>query len=261
MPAQPRECRAAEIKAPTGAETSAPTIGLLAHGGGRGMRRERVSRADRQTKRLAHPCRQRRSLTLSPDMPLPVVVWTVGHSNHEFDDFAQLVLGERIEFLVDVRSFPYSRYAPQFNREELRAAMTQRGVRYLFLGEELGGRPTRDEHYDDEGHALYGPMSEEQPFKAAVDRLLDGARRHRIALVCSEGDPHNCHRRLLVGKVLTHHGVELRHILPDGTVRPERSVALHEDDHQRSLFGDNEDAWRSTQSVSHRRRLSASSGG
>jgi uncharacterized protein (DUF488 family) len=189
--------------------------------------------------------------------PRPVV-WTVGHSNHGLDAFSHLVLGQRIEFLVDVRSFPYSRFAPHFNRDELQAAMTERGVRYLFLGEELGGRPAHEEHYDAEGHALYGRMSEEQPFKAAIERLIDGAHRHRIALVCSEGNPHDCHRRLLVGKVLSDRGVELRHILPDGTIRTELSVALSDDDEQCS-FLEGHTSWRSTQSVSHRRPLSISS--
>jgi uncharacterized protein (DUF488 family) len=156
-----------------------------------------------------------------------------------------------------VRSFPYSRFAPHFNRDELEAGMTELGVRYLFLGEELGGRPTREEHYDAEGHALYGPMSEEGSFQAAVERVVRGAHRHRIALVCSEGDPQHCHRRLLVGKVLCERGVELRHILADGTIRTELSVAVS-DDEQCSLLED-ERPWRSTQSVSHRRRLSASS--
>jgi Protein of unknown function, DUF488 len=196
--------------------------------------------------------------TMTTTMSSRLAVWTIGHSNHEFDDFAQLVLRERIEFLVDVRSFPYSRFAPHFNRDEFEAAMTQRGVRYLFLGEELGGRPTHEEHYDAEGHALYGPMSEEEPFRTAVERLVDGGHRHRIALVCSEGDPRHCHRRLLVGKVLTDRGVELRHILPDGTVRAELSVALSDDNEQCSLL-EEEKPWRSTQSVSHRRRLSTSS--
>ena len=191
-------------------------------------------------------------------MSSPLVVWTVGHSNHEFDEFAQLVLTERIGCLVDVRSFPYSRYAPHFNRDELEAAMARRRVRYLFMGEELGGRPTSEDHYDGEGHALYGPMSEEAAFTPAVERLIEGARRHRIALVCSEGDPQDCHRRLLVGKVLADRGVELRHILPDGTIRTELSVALSGDHGQCSLFAE-EAPWRSTQSVSHRRRLSASS--
>jgi uncharacterized protein (DUF488 family) len=196
---------------------------------------------------------------MTATMSSRLAVWTVGHSNHELEEFARLVLRERIEVLVDVRSFPYSRYAPHFNRDELEAAMARRGVRYMFMGEELGGRPTREEHYDAEGHALYGPMSEEEPFKTAVERLIDGAHRHRIALVCSEGNPHDCHRRLLVGKVLSDRGVELRHILPDGTIRTELSVALSDDDEQCSFLEDEQTPWRSTQSVSHRRRLSVSS--
>jgi uncharacterized protein (DUF488 family) len=191
-------------------------------------------------------------------MPLPPAIWTVGHSNHTLEYFAQLVLGERIEFLVDVRSFPYSRFAPHFNRDEIEAAMAGRRVGYLFLGDELGGRPTRDEHYDADGHALYGPMSEEKAFAEAIERLIVGAQRHRIALLCSEGDPQHCHRRLLVGKVLADRGVELRHILTDGTIRTERSVALS-DDAQCTLLEDEQTPWRSTQSVSRRRRLSASS--
>jgi uncharacterized protein (DUF488 family) len=189
------------------------------------------------------------------------VIWTIGHSNHTFEHFAKLLQAEGIEVVVDVRSYPYSRIAPHFNRDELGSAMAERGVRYLFMGEELGGRPTREEHYDARGHALYGPMSEEESFNGAIDRLIDGAGRYRIALVCSEGDHHDCHRRLLVGKVLTERGVELRHILPSGIIRTELSVALFDEDGQCSLLEDREKPWRSTRSVSHRRRLSASSAG
>jgi uncharacterized protein (DUF488 family) len=187
------------------------------------------------------------------------VIWTIGHSNHTFEHFAKLLQAEGVEVVVDVRSYPYSRIAPHFNREEFGSAMAERGVRYLYLGEELGGRPTCEDHYDAEGHALYGPMSEEEPFNAAVDRLMDGAGRYRIALLCSEGQPSECHRRLLVGKVLADHGVALRHILPNGVVHQEDFVALDSGDGQEALFGEEEPAWRSTQSVSHRRRLSTSS--
>jgi uncharacterized protein (DUF488 family) len=166
--------------------------------------------------------------------------------------------GEEIEFVVDVRSYPYSRIAPHFNREGLDIAFREIGVRYLFLGEELGGRPSRREHYDEQGHALYDRMAEEPAFRAAVQRLLSGCRENRIALLCSEGQPHECHRRLLVGKVLADHGVQLRHILPTGAVNHEDLVPLEYGDAQETLFGE-EAAWRSTRSVSHRRRLSASS--
>jgi uncharacterized protein (DUF488 family) len=186
------------------------------------------------------------------------VIWTIGHSNHTFARFVELLQAEAIEVVVDVRSYPYSRIAPHFNCEELDAALRRAGTRYLFFGEELGGRPSREEHYDEDGHARYDRMAEQPGFQMAVQRLLSGAREHRVALVCSEGQPQECHRRLLVGKVLADHGVQLRHILPNGIVHQEDSVALGSGDGQEALFGE-EAAWRSTRSVSHRRRLSTSS--
>jgi uncharacterized protein (DUF488 family) len=192
------------------------------------------------------------------EMP-PATIWTVGHSNHPFDVFLRLLETEGIEVVADVRSSPYSRFAPQFNHEDLERALRDAGLRYLFLGEELGGRPVREEHYDAEGHALYGPMSEEPSFQAAIDRLLAGAQTHRIALLCSEAHPRDCHRRLLVGKVLAERGIALRHILPGGSVEPELEVKLTLADDQATLFGDSAPPWRSTQSVSQRRRQRVSS--
>ncbi len=153
-------------------------------------------------------------------------LWTIGHSNHTFERFVELLRSEEIEFVVDVRSYPYSRFAEQFNREKLEVALPAANIRYLFLGEELGGRPSREDHYDAEGRALYDRMAEEPSFRAAIERLIGGSREHRLALMCSEGEPHECHRRLLVGKVLAEHGVQLHHILPNGAVDVEDAVQL-----------------------------------
>lgn len=186
-------------------------------------------------------------------------IWTVGHSNHPFDAFRRLLEAEGIEVVADVRSFPYSRFVPQFNWEDLERALRDAGLRYLFLGEALGGRPSREEHYDAEGRALYGPMSEEPSFQAAIDRLEAGAQTHRIALLCSEAHPRDCHRRLLVGKVLAERGIALRHILPGGLVELEREVKLAPAGDQEALFAEAAPPWRSTQSVSQRRRQRVSS--
>jgi uncharacterized protein (DUF488 family) len=189
--------------------------------------------------------------------PSPVI-WTIGHSSHAFERFVELLRAEGIEFVVDVRSYPYSRIAPQFNREELDVALRGVGTRYLFFGEQLGGRPSKDEHYDEDGHARYDRIAELPAFKTAIQRLLCGCREHRVALLCSEGRPHECHRRLLVGRVLADHGVQLRHILPNGAVHQEGVVPLEAEGGQETLFSE-EAAWRSTRSVSRRRRLSTSS--
>lgn len=186
-------------------------------------------------------------------------IWTIGHSNHPLEHFLGMLAEEQIEFLVDVRSYPYSRFAPQFNREDL-AANLESPLRYVFLGDELGGRPSKPEHYDADGHALYCAMARDEGFQAAIDRLIEGARSHRIALMCSEGKPADCHRRLLVGKVLTSRGLALRHLLPDGSVVEEDEVGLAggPSQNQEALFSEGEQ-WRSTQSVSRRRRLATSS--
>jgi uncharacterized protein (DUF488 family) len=185
-------------------------------------------------------------------------IWTVGHSNHSFERLLGLLRSQQIDFAIDVRSYPYSRFAPQFNRESLEVALREAGVGYLFLGEELGGRPDREDHYDEDGRARYDRMAAQPAFRQAVQRVAEGCRSRRLALLCSEADPHECHRRRLVGKVLAEQDVQLRHIFADGTILIEDSVDLRAEDGQESLFGE-ETAWRSTQSVSHRRRLSASS--
>jgi uncharacterized protein (DUF488 family) len=192
------------------------------------------------------------------DMPSTATVWTVGHSNHDFESFVELLRVGSVTHVIDVRSFPYSRHAPQYNREQLAAAIDALGLQYVFSGLALGGRPRRDDHYDADGHALYSEMAREPDFQRAIESLSRGANETPLALLCSCGRPDECHRRLLVGKVLCEHGLTLRHILPDGSVRTETEVQLASTS-QESLFGHDAMPWRSTRSVSHRRRLSASS--
>ncbi|MGH2852723.1 MAG: DUF488 family protein [Solirubrobacteraceae bacterium] len=138
--------------------------------------------------------------------------------------------------------------------------MQARGIPYEFLGLALGGRPRRADQLDAKGRAMYSKMAVEPTFTDAIDRVLRDASERRLALLCSCGQPHACHRRLLVGKVLCDRGAELRHILPDGRVLSERSVELR-DDAQATLFGHDESSWRSTRSASRRAPLSASSYG
>jgi uncharacterized protein (DUF488 family) len=185
-------------------------------------------------------------------------VWTIGHSNHPSERLIAMLADAQIAYVIDVRSYPYSRIAPQHNRDRLAHLLAAHQIGYLYLGEQLGGRPENPAHYDPEGHALYRPMSEQPEFRSALDRVVSGATDHRIALLCSEARPTHCHRRLLVGKVLAEHGLHLHHILSDGSVQSEDTVILPAQSAQRSLL-EEQDPWRSTQSVSHRARLSTSS--
>ena len=117
--------------------------------------------------------------------------------------------------LADVRSSPSSRHFPQFNRDTLKDELRKDGIAYVFLGAELGGRPQNREFYC-EGAADYEKMAADNNFKAGIDRVLSGAERYHIALMCSEHNPLDCHRCLLVGRALVERGAAVSHILSNG---------------------------------------------
>jgi uncharacterized protein (DUF488 family) len=147
-----------------------------------------------------------------------LVIWTAGHSTHPVDELVALLRAARIEVLADVRSQPYSRHNPQFRRENLKASLEEAGLRYVFLGAELGGRPPEPEFYDAKGHARYDLVMGTDRFRAGLERLLTGVASYRVAIMCSEEDPARCHRRLLVTRALVQRGVEVRHIRGNGQV-------------------------------------------
>ena len=182
------------------------------------------------------------------------VLWTVGHSNHPLDTFLDLLRRHEIQVLVDVRSSPYSGYCPHFNIEQLKPAVKAAGIQYLYLGDSIGGRAEGAEFYDEDGRVLYGKVAATEAFKQGIERLMKGIRDYRIAILCGEEDPTNCHRRLLVGRVLGERGVRVMHLRGDGREQSETELAAEEQFQktkgQLSLF-ETEDtsAWKSTQSV------------
>jgi uncharacterized protein (DUF488 family) len=151
----------------------------------------------------------------------PVLLFSIGHSNHPAEGFANLLKKHDVEVLVDVRSHPYSRYAPHFDTSGMKALLSKAGVKYLYLGRELGGRPEGAGYYDAEGRVLYARLVSSPLFLEGIDRLQKGAPSCRVAVMCAEEDPMNCHRRLLIGPVLRERGIVLNHIRGDGRVQTE----------------------------------------
>src|SRR4051812_44517065 len=129
------------------------------------------------------------------------MIFTVGHSNHSLDRFLRLLAGARITAIADVRSKPYSRWSPQFNKQALGPALGENDVAYVFLGKELGGKP-HDSALLKNGKPDYHAMARSQSFGRGIQRIIDGANTHRIALMCAERDPLDCHRFLLVARHL-----------------------------------------------------------
>lgn len=146
-------------------------------------------------------------------------VFTIGHSNHAQDVLIALLRRHRVTALADVRSAPYSRFNPQFNRESLARSLKSRGIEYVYLGDGLGGRSDDPACYED-GRVRYDRVAEKASFQHALDRVVRGAANHRIVLLCAERDPLECHRTLLVAPALAERGVEIAHIHANGRLEP-----------------------------------------
>lgn len=150
---------------------------------------------------------------------------SLGHSNHSIGTVIGLLRDAGATAVADVRSSPSSRFCPQFNRTAFSARLEESGVRYVFLGAELGGRPVRHELYEG-AVANYPEMARTPQFLAGIDRLTAGAAQFTIALVCAEADPLHCHRCLLVGRHLCEHGHDLDHIHADGHLESHADAEL-----------------------------------
>ena len=148
----------------------------------------------------------------------PYPVFTIGHSTLDSKHFIGLLRRHKIEVVADVRSVPYSAHVPQFDRERLAAALQEEGIHYVFLGKELGGRPNDPSCYDESGRVQYERVAQTNAFRLGIKTVLAEARTKRIALMCSEKDPLNCHRALLVAQTLHKSGVVVLHIWDDGTL-------------------------------------------
>ncbi|MEO7028249.1 MAG: DUF488 domain-containing protein [Acidobacteriaceae bacterium] len=188
--------------------------------------------------------------------------FTIGHSSHPTERFIALLRQHEIAVVVDTRSSPYSRFTPQFDRESLRDTLASNHIRYLWMGDIVGGRPRDETCYDGEGRVLYSRVSQQAEFQEAVVRLENGAREFRLALLCSEEDPAHCHRRLLIARVLMERGAEIAHIRGDGCIDTDADIVAKSGKQlvgaQPALFAEIEESrWRSTGVIGKRAARSA----
>jgi len=154
------------------------------------------------------------------------MIYTVGHSNHPIAHFLKLLQGQGVTLLADVRSTPYSRFNPQFRKDPLAAALTEHGISYLFLGEELGAR-SKDPACYDHGRVSYRKLAATDLFRQGIDRLLVAAKTHTVAIMCAEKDPLDCHRTILVTRELVKRGESVAHILASGEIESHEQVMQH----------------------------------
>lgn len=178
-------------------------------------------------------------------------IFSIGHSTHETDVFLARLRRHEIEVVADVRSSPFSAYNPQFNKPVIQKDLRRSGIDYVYMGGELGPRSEDPACYEGD-RVSYELLAQTKAFQHGIERVLRGAESLRIALLCAEKDPLDCHRTILVSRRLVERGANVQHILADGELENHNSTVdrllvkldLHNGDLFRSTAELIEDAYR-----------------
>ena len=153
------------------------------------------------------------------------LLYTIGHSRYEFEYFANLLKKFEINYLLDVRSTPYSKYAETFNREQLENSLASEGITYFFMGKFFGARPDNTDLYSKEGYLDFEKTSRSDLFITGMENVKLGLKKtlDRV-LMCTEKDPIDCHRAIMVARAFSLEGIDVQHILPDGKLQTQQEL-------------------------------------
>ena len=153
------------------------------------------------------------------------LLYTIGHSQHDFEYFSNLLKNNNINYLLDVRSTPYSRYAETYNREHLSELLLGKKITYSYMGKYFGARPGNIELYNEDGCLDFEKVAQSELFIKGMKNVILGLKRgNNIALMCTEKDPIDCHRAILVARAFSLNGVNVTHILPDGKLQTQKEL-------------------------------------
>lgn len=154
-------------------------------------------------------------------------IFTIGYGNRRVEDFIKILKDFDIQYLIDVRSKPYSKFNPDFNQNELKFLLKGKGIIYGFFGDTLGGRPNCPCCYDNEGKVDYDAVRKQEFFKNGLVRLETAYHKQfKIALMCSESKPEECHRAKLIGEELVKNEIEISHIDENGSLKSQTDIML-----------------------------------
>lgn len=151
-------------------------------------------------------------------------LFTVGHSTYPLEDFINLLKKNDVQYIIDVRSTPYSKYAPQYNSNILEKELNKHKIRYFHMGKFFGARQTEKRYYNAEGYLDFELFRESDAFKKGVNNIEIGLKKYNIALMCTEKHPIDCHREIMVARGFELAGIDVKHILPDGSVISQQEV-------------------------------------
>jgi uncharacterized protein (DUF488 family) len=146
-------------------------------------------------------------------------IFTIGYGGRQFDDFVAILLKYRIDSILDIRSNPFSRFQPRYNKANLQSLLSEQGIEYLYKGDVLGGKPRAGMFYHSNGVLNHDLINITKSYQNAIDEVITLATNYEnICLLCSELNPDNCHRKTLIGKTLSKRNVFVNHINAKGDI-------------------------------------------
>ena len=173
------------------------------------------------------------------DLQDPIPIYTIGYGSRSIEQFIKVLQQHEIAYLIDVRSTPYSRYKPEFSKEALAAELQRHGIRYVFMGDTLGGHPDDETCYDAEGQVDYEKVKDTESYQIGIERLQTAfAQQQCVALMCSEGKPEQCHRSKLIGASLDEQDIFLIHIDENNEQQTQDNIIDRLTGGQLRLFGE-----------------------
>lgn len=169
---------------------------------------------------------------------MSIPIYTIGYGDRDIEAFTAVLQQYQIAYLIDVRTAPYSGYKPDFSKERLERALGQQGIRYVFMGEQLGGRPADPDCYSGE-KVDYEKIKVKGWYQEGIGRITNAfQQQRRVVLMCSEGKPENCHRSKLLGVSLTDLNIPVAHIDENNQLKTQVEVIVQLTGGQLGLFGE-----------------------
>ena len=169
----------------------------------------------------------------------PIPIYTIGYGSRSIEEFIGVLQQYEVAYLIDVRSTPYSRYKPEFSKEVLAAELQRHRIRYVFMGDTLGGHPDDEACYDEKGQVDYEKVENTESYRSGIERLQKAFNQQQcVALMCSEGKPEECHRSKLIGISLDARDIPVTHIDENDEQQTQDNVIERLTKGQMLLFGE-----------------------
>lgn len=152
-------------------------------------------------------------------------IYSIGHGNKDIEEFIAELKAFSIQYLLDIRSKPFSKWSPQYNKSELQSDLERNNIKYVFLGDTLGGLPDDRSCYNSDGKVVYELIKDKDFFKSSLQRLVTAnEKKIKIAIMCSESKPEECHRSKLIGEELFKKNISIKHIISQTTIKTQEAV-------------------------------------